>query len=68
MARNQRRELWVRYTVKRDGKDQYGRQMWDVIDNMYPPRVLGWYPTEEEGIAYCRKMNRREMGKNEDGY
>lgn len=68
MARNQGRKPSVRFSYKIDGRDQYGRQMWDVIDNMYPPKVLGWFPSEGEAIEYCRKMNRREQGKTEDGY
>lgn len=68
MASHQGRRRRVRFVYQIDGKDQYGRQMWDVVDSMYPPKVLGWFPTEAEAIEYCRKMNRREQGKNEDGY
>ena len=68
MAGNQGRRRRVRYSYKIDGRDQYGRQMWDVVDTMHPPKVLGWFPTEVEAIEYCRKMNRRNMGKTEDGY
>lgn len=53
----------LRYSYRFDAADGYN--LWDVVDNMYPPKVIKTFAQEADAIHVCRILNIR--GKKEDG-
>ncbi len=61
MASDQGRGRRLRYDYqRREQLDKLGREWWDVVDYLHPPKVITSFRREVEAIAACRALNLRE--------